>query len=632
MEPSKVHWPQEEGIVSRICGVLRSGWSQGQTSAALDRLLAPLHHSPDFSTGRHCLNAVAFGRTFFSALNFSTYLFVSDDDSVMCAFSGYLFDPEDIRRQALLESGGSAAVSDPAALFAFLIPRHGSRLLVNLSGCYAFALWESRLRTLILGTDRYGMMPLYYQQRNGQLAFASEIKSLLNLEPDEDCNPAAFSELLSLGAPLGDHTLYPSVMRLPAATVMSFHEANAHAEQYWSRSTIQPDPKLSLPLFVEEAHRLLGRSIARLEKQIAHPMCFLSGGYDSRRVLLELVRNGKPVTACTSPTVRIDNPWTCDVPIARALCAELGVSHVTADLPPAASYGDLVRHSYTQLDFETDSHPWILPLLAKIRVGEGVNFDGLGGDVLFEYNFTYAEEAARMDDPAYLTQRVLRRFPDIWNLLFRLKPPLPSLADRIESALRNLPNDEDRLGLFYFGNWTRRKASLFAHGLLSLKVDSVYPYLDYDLVDHVLRLPPLVRRAAEVSKAMLNLANADLIRRIPTSHDKQLTSSSDEFYRQFRDRLPENYWLDSQASINHAAAVDILNAKGVLSQLSRKAQLSAIGNLMPVPKWCLPRDFTRISWRLRMTGLYALQRRTARSRHEAELSLSAANAYVYGRS
>ncbi len=575
---------------------------------------------------------IAFGRAFFSSHNFSTHLFVSDDKSVICAFTGYLFEPAKLGKRVLSESGGTANISNPAALFAFLIPRHGPRPLVNLNGCYSFALWENGPGTLMLGTDRYGMIPLYYQQKNGGVAFASEIKSLLNLEPDEGINLAAFSELLSLGAPLGDHTLYPSVQRLPAGTVLAFRNGQPTSTRYWSRGVTQHDPSMTVPQFVEEARRLLSRSITRLTSQIENPICFLSGGYDSRRILLELVRHGKPVTACTSPTVRDDNPWTHDIPIARALCAELGVDHMTVDLPPAASFADLVRHSYVLLDFETDSHPWVLPLLAKIRVGEGVNFDGLGGDVLFEYNYTYADEASRMDDPAYLAKRVLRRFPDIHHLLFRLKPPQPSLAMRIESALRELPNDENRLGMFYFGNWTRRKASLFAHGLLSLKIDSVYPYLDYDLVDHIFRLPPLVRRTAEVSKAMLTLAHPDLMQRIPSSHDRRLKTSTEPFYEQFRTRPPEHYWLDTQTSIHRAAAIDIRKAQGVLSQLSWKAQLTAMGSLMPVPDWCQRGFYTRSSWRLRLTGMYAMQRLVAQSKDEAASKLAAANNYVYGKS
>jgi hypothetical protein len=304
---------------------------------------------------------------------------------------------------------------------------------------------------------------------------------------------------------------------------------------------------------------------------------------------------------------------------------------VTADLPSTSSYGDLARYTSTLLDFETDSHAWILPLLAKLRVGEGVNFDGLGGDVLYQFNWTYVDEAAHIDDPAYLARAVLQEYPDLWNSYFRIDSPEPSLAERFEQTFRNLPNFEDRFTAFYFTNWTRRKTALLSQGLLSLKIDSVFPYLDYDLVDHVFRLPPVIRRSSEISKAMLHLANPDFMRKIPTSHDERLASENDEFCRPFRRPLPRNYWVDSQASICRAAAVDIMKTDDVLFQLSRRAQLLVIGHWIARSKWCMPRRFVQSSWRLPLVGLYARQRRTARSKSEAALRLSAANAYVYGR-
>lgn len=625
--------------MSRICGIIRSDWSRDQLSAGLDRLCAPLIHSSDFDHDRRCLDTVAFGRTFFKSLNFSTHLFASPDASVMCAFTGYLFDLESLGRQVLQEGNGLTVASNPAALIAYLFPRHRGRWLANLSGSYTFALWESNSGTLTLGTDRYGMIPLYYRHRGEQLSFASEIKALLALEPDHDTNLSALSELFVLGSPQGDQTLYPSIMRLPPATLLSFRNGDISVERYWSHGGVRPDPKLTVTEFVEEAQRLLGRSIARLTEQVARPICFLSAGYDSRRILFELARQAKPVIAYTAPTVQFDNPYTFDVPIAGALCEALGINHVTSELPPTSSCGDLARHASVLLDFETDSHAWILPLLAKLPAGAGVNFDGLGGDVLFQFNWTFEEQAAHLDDPAYLAQAVLQRYPNFWNSYFRVDAPELSLTERFEQMFRSLPDCEDRLTFFYFGNWTRRKTALFSHGLLSLKIDSVFPFLDYDLVDHVSRLSPVARRSNAVSKAMLFHTNPDIMRRIPTSHVDSATSGADTYHSSFdsslssvyRDSLPRNYWLHAQASINRAAAVDILRTGGVLGQLSRKAQLSVMAQFAPCPNRYMPKRMIKSSWRLPLIGLYARQRRTARSSTEAARQLAAANSFIYGR-
>ena len=44
---------------------------------------------------------------------------------------------------------------------------------------FAFALWDSRRRTMFAARDRIGVKPLYYHLNNGLFACASEVKGLL---------------------------------------------------------------------------------------------------------------------------------------------------------------------------------------------------------------------------------------------------------------------------------------------------------------------------------------------------------------------------------------------------------------------------------------------------------------------
>ena len=57
----------------------------------------------------------------------------------------------------------------------------GPRCVDRLRGMFAFAIWDTRRRQVLLARDRLGIKPLYYAERDGELLFASELKPILQL-------------------------------------------------------------------------------------------------------------------------------------------------------------------------------------------------------------------------------------------------------------------------------------------------------------------------------------------------------------------------------------------------------------------------------------------------------------------
>src|SRR5262249_42327528 len=65
----------------------------------------------------------------------------------------------------------------------------GDSCLDRLRGMFAFAIWDNSERCLFAARDRLGIKPFHYWTNgNGQLAFASELKALLELLPERRPN------------------------------------------------------------------------------------------------------------------------------------------------------------------------------------------------------------------------------------------------------------------------------------------------------------------------------------------------------------------------------------------------------------------------------------------------------------
>ena len=61
----------------------------------------------------------------------------------------------------------------------------GENCVEKLNGQFSFAIWDRDNEELFLARDHYGIKPLYYAEYDGGLVFASEIKSIKKIVPEE---------------------------------------------------------------------------------------------------------------------------------------------------------------------------------------------------------------------------------------------------------------------------------------------------------------------------------------------------------------------------------------------------------------------------------------------------------------
>ena len=97
----------------------------------------------------------------------------------------------------------------------------GPNCVSQLRGMFAFAIWDERLRRLLLARDRVGIKPLYFYQSKSSFLFASEIKALLALpEVPRELDEQVIDTFWTYRCVPGSSTLLRGVQKLSAGHVL----------------------------------------------------------------------------------------------------------------------------------------------------------------------------------------------------------------------------------------------------------------------------------------------------------------------------------------------------------------------------------------------------------------------------
>ncbi|RYE37016.1 MAG: asparagine synthase (glutamine-hydrolyzing) [Sphingobacteriaceae bacterium] len=162
----------------------------------------------------------------------------------------------------------------------------GTAAFDHFNGMFAFALFDKRQQKVYLVRDQSGMKPLYYQLKNRELVFASEIRAFRKIGISQE-NQDWKILFLAFGFVPEPATVLDQVWMLPKG---SFLEWNIAAETYDIQNYIQVKTASKITSLEEAKHLLkqqFGQAVQRHLIADAPVGLFLSGGIDSSIVALE---------------------------------------------------------------------------------------------------------------------------------------------------------------------------------------------------------------------------------------------------------------------------------------------------------------------------------------------------------
>ncbi len=190
-------------------------------------------------------------------------------------------------KESLSQKGYPFQTTGDTEVIAAAYDHWGTDCLSHFDGMFAFALWDSKERTLFAARDRFGEKPFYYALQNHTLLFASEIKAFWALGLPKQTNPQLAFHYLTLGYvddPLQpDRTFFQEILKLPAAHYLKYSAIyrTATIQRYWDIDLTRDPSNLTETETLQHFQELLHTSVHRRLRSDVPIGCSLSGGLDS---------------------------------------------------------------------------------------------------------------------------------------------------------------------------------------------------------------------------------------------------------------------------------------------------------------------------------------------------------------
>ena len=258
------------------------------------------HRGPD-AAGFFRDGAIGLGHRRLSIIDLHTgdQPVANEDGAILVVFNGEIYNFAEIRAE-LAAAGHRFRTGSDTEVIVHGYEQWGDRCVERFRGMFAFALWDSRQRRLLLARDRLGVKPLYYAELPGVgIVFGSEIKAVLE-DPDvpREWRPDALDSYLTLLYIPAPHTIYRGVRKLPPAHVLVAQDGAIRVERYWRLEFPGGGDPARESEYLEELDALLAESV-RLRLVSDVPLgAFLSGGIDSSTVVAYMRETSatRPVT------------------------------------------------------------------------------------------------------------------------------------------------------------------------------------------------------------------------------------------------------------------------------------------------------------------------------------------------
>lgn len=367
-----------------IYGVMEfavEGRPLGSLLATMGRIVE--HRGPD-DYGHYEGRGVGLGMRRLSIIDLSGghQPIANEDETVWLVLNGEIYNYQELRAQ-LEGKGHRFRTRTDTEVIVHLYEDQGPSFFKSLRGMFGLALWDVKRERLILGRDRIGEKPLYVRREPGRLLFASELKSILQVEGvPRDLDLTALEEYLALGYVPAPLTLLAGIEKILPGHYLVAERNRIEIQEYWD----VPHGRVEVHSEREWIERLREKLLETVKSQMVSDVplgAFLSGGIDSSLIVAAMAKHSSRPVKTYSIGYEGEHSYYNELPYAKTVAQAFGTDHHEIIVRP--DFSELLPKLVWHLDEPVADSACLTTYLVSRMARESVKviLSGVGGDELF---------------------------------------------------------------------------------------------------------------------------------------------------------------------------------------------------------------------------------------------------------
>ena len=365
----------------------------------------------------------------------------------------------------------------------------GKNVVENLQGIFAFAIYDTRDKSIFLCRDRLGVKPLYYHQDNGDFFFGSEIKSIVSGKNGGfDIDMDSLLERFIFGHPVSYGSIISGILQLPPGHMAIYNPREGLSISRYFKPSFD-----RIEIDIPDALEIMKQTLIKvINKQLLSDVpvgVMLSGGIDSCG-LLHIVNSLKN-TRINTFTIS-DSSGHQEIYYSRLMSIHENSVHHELIVPEDQGVAHLPRYIWALEDI--DYNHMMLYLLGQFIKGKvKCVLSGHGADELFLGYGMYKKVA----------EYGLNIQMNIQSIREITKSKTNSRFENIAGSFRGLNGLEEMIKFTQFYELPNDNLNLVDRLNMAHGVEVRVPYLDEDMVSLANSIPTKLLLNGDVNKLIL---------------------------------------------------------------------------------------------------------------------------------